>query len=153
MSANALHTSPLHSEGRRVPQPSTGDRASSPIDGVTELLKPGQPKKLALRTKGRIVFIDPVEALAIEAQGNAALMRTLSGAYLLRQSISDVAEKLGQYGFIRIHRSTVVNGAFVEEVRVLNSGEMLLRLKGADKEYSISRTYRSALKAVAACWL
>ena len=113
----------------------------------------GQAKKLALRTNRRIIFIDPAEATAIEAQGNSALLRTASQSYLLRQSISGLARRLEEYGFVRIHRSTVVNEAYIEEIRVLESGEMLLRLRGTDAEYSVSRSYRPALKSIASVWL
>lgn len=113
----------------------------------------GQAKKLALRTNRRIIFIDPAEATAIEAQGNSALLRTASQSYLLRQSISGLARRLEEYGFVRIHRSTVVNEAYIEEIRVLDSGEMLLRLRGTDAEYSVSRSYRPALKSIASVWL
>lgn len=111
-----------------------------------------QTGRLALRTRGKIVFIDPAEISAIEAQGNSALVRAAAGEYLLRQSISDIAERLRPYGFLRIHRSTIVNSALVDELRILNSGEMLLRLKGAEKEYSVSRSYRAGLRTVAALW-
>lgn len=112
-----------------------------------------QARKIALRTDRKIIFIDPAEANAIEAQGNSALLRTATHSYLLRQSISSLARRLEEYGFVRIHRSTVVNEAYVEETRVLESGEMLLRLRGTDTEYSVSRRYRSALKSIASVWL
>jgi hypothetical protein len=116
--------------------------------------QPGsQPKKLALRTKGKIILMDPAETVAIEAQGNSALLQTASRSYLLRQPISDLARRLEQYGFIRIHRSTVVNVAYIDEVRVLDTGEMLLRLSGMEREYSVSRSYRCALKEIASLWL
>ena len=65
--------------------------------------------KFAIRTKRKIVFVDPGEVFAVEAQGNSVLLRTSSRSYVLRQSISRVAKRLSQYGFVRIHRSTIVN--------------------------------------------
>lgn len=116
--------------------------------------EPGErPTKLALRTAQKIVFIDLADAIAIEAQGNSALLRTPSRSYLLRQHISDLARRLERYGFVRIHRSTVVNVACVDEIRFLESGETLLRLRGTEKEYSVSRSQRRVLKSIASVWL
>lgn len=116
--------------------------------------EPGErPTKLAVKTAQRIVFIDLADAIAIEAQGNSSLLWTPSRSYLLRQHISDLARRLEHYGFVRIHRSTVVNVACVDEVRFLESGETLLRLRGTDKEYSVSRLHRRILKSIASVWL
>ncbi len=63
--------------------------------------------RIAIKTHGRIVFINPADVVAVEAEGNYVLLqqRSGSGSYLLRESISAMAEKLKSYGFVRIHRS------------------------------------------------
>lgn len=108
--------------------------------------------KIAIKTKGRILFVDPADVVIIEAQGNYVLLRRPSGSYLLRESISTMAEKLKDYGFIRIHRSVLVNGSFVEEIEPWPTGEYVLRIKGG-KEYTVSRTYKSNLKSLAKFWI
>jgi DNA-binding LytR/AlgR family response regulator len=79
-------------------------------------------------------------------------MRTLSGAHSLRQPIAAVAENFQQYGFIRIHRSTLVNERFVEEIRTSASGKMFVRLKGLASAYHVSRRYRNTLRRFASRW-
>jgi DNA-binding LytR/AlgR family response regulator len=108
--------------------------------------------KIAIKTKGRILFVDPADVVIIEAQGNYVLLRRPSGSYLLRESISTMAEKLRPYGFIRIHCSVVVNSFFVEEIQPWPTGEYLLRINGG-KDYTVSRTYRSNLKSLAKFWI
>ncbi|HXO98830.1 MAG TPA: LytTR family DNA-binding domain-containing protein [Chthoniobacterales bacterium] len=108
--------------------------------------------KIAIKTKGRILFVDPADVVIIEAQGNYVLLQRASGSYLLRESISTMAEKLKPYGFIRIHRSVLVNGSFVEEIQPWTTGEYVLRVKGG-KEYTVSRTYKSSLKSLAKFWI
>jgi DNA-binding LytR/AlgR family response regulator len=63
-----------------------------------------------------------------------------------------MAEKLKAYGCIRIHRSVLVNGSFVEEIQPWPTGEYVLRIKGG-KEYTVSRTYKSNLKSLAKFWI
>jgi hypothetical protein len=67
---------------------------------------------------------------------------------LLRDSISVVAEKLEPYGFIRIHRSVLVNASFVEAIKPYSTGEYGLQVKGG-KEYTVTRTYKKNLKFLA----
>lgn len=108
--------------------------------------------KIAIKTKRRILLVDPADVVIIEAQGNYVLLRRPSGSCLLRESISTMAEKLKAYGFIRIHRSVLVNGSFVEEIQPWPTGEYVLRIKGG-KEYTVSRTYKSNLRSLAKFWL
>ena len=108
--------------------------------------------KIAIKAKGRILFIDPGEIVIVEAQGNYVLLQRQSGSYLLRESISTIAEKLKPYGFIRIHRSVLVNSSFVEEIQPWSTGEYVLRVKGG-KEYTVSRTYKNNLGSIARFWV
>src|ERR1700688_2491115 len=71
---------------------------------------------------------------------------------LLRESISVLAEMLETHGFIRIHRSVLVNTSFVEEIRPLSTGEYCLRVEGG-KEYTVTRTYKRSLKSLAQFWI
>lgn len=107
-----------------------------------------KPAKIAVKSKGRILFLDPEEVTAVEAQGNYVLLRRGSGSNLLRESISTLEEKLEPHGFIRIHRSVLVNSSCVQEIQPWPTGEYVLRLQGG-KEYTVSRTYKDKLKALA----
>jgi DNA-binding LytR/AlgR family response regulator len=112
-----------------------------------------RPPRIALKTEGKTVFVDLAAVRVIEAQGNYVLLQTPARSYLLRESVSTLATKLEQYGFVRIHRSTIVNGSMVEEIRTSPSGETLVRIKDGGKDYCVSRKYRSALKLLATCWI
>ncbi len=113
---------------------------------------PPQPRKIAIKAKGRILFIDPGEVVSVHAEGNYVLLKKESGSYLLRDSVSDVASKLESYGFIRIHRSVLVNASFVEEIRPVPTGDYELRIRNGE-EYTVTRTYKKNLRALAEFWL
>jgi DNA-binding LytR/AlgR family response regulator len=117
-----------------------------------ETLLARQPSKVAIKAKGRILFIDPAEVAVIRAEGNYVLLEKQSGSYLLRESLAIVAEKLKPHGFIRIHRSVLVNTSFVEEIRPLTTGEYLLRIKGG-QELTVSRMYKNNLRLIAQLWI
>jgi two-component system LytT family response regulator len=113
---------------------------------------PRPSPRIAIKAKGRILFIDPGAVMAVQAEGNYVLLQREVGSYLLRESISEMADKLEPYGFIRIHRSVLVNTSFVEEIQPCATGEYELRVKGG-KQYTVTRTYKRNLKSLAEFWI
>jgi two-component system LytT family response regulator len=108
--------------------------------------------RIAIKLKGKILFINLSDVVAVRAEGNYVLLQSDSTSFLLRETISAVSERLEPYGFVRIHRSVLVNPSFVEEIRPYSTGEYGLRLKGG-KEYTVTRTYKKNLKSLAEFWL
>ena len=117
-----------------------------------EVIAKRQAPRIAFKAKGRILFLDLAEIVAVQAEGNYVSLRHRANAYLLRESLSSMAAKLKPYGFIRIHRSVVVNISAVEEIQPLPTGEYRLRVKGG-KDYSVTRSYKDNLKDLAQLWL
>ena len=117
-----------------------------------EVMAKRQAPRIAFKAKGRILFVDLAEIVAVQAEGNYVSLRHRPNPYLLRESLSSMAEKLKPYGFIRIHRSVVVNISAVEEIQPLPTGEYRLRVKGG-KEYLVTRTYKDNLRDLAQLWV
>ena len=117
-----------------------------------EVLAKGQSPRIAFKAKGRILFLDLAEIVAVQAEGNYVSLQHRPNPYLLHESLSSMAEKLKPYGFIRIHRSVVVNISAVEEIQPLPTGEYRLRVKGG-KEYLVTRTYKGNLRDLAQLWV
>jgi DNA-binding LytR/AlgR family response regulator len=108
--------------------------------------------RIAFKAKGSIVLLDLADILAVQAEGNYVSLRPRTNPYLVHESLSSMAEKLKPYGFIRIHRSVVVNISAVEEIQPLSTGEYRLRVKGG-KEYLVTRTYKHNLRDLAQLWV
>ncbi len=117
-----------------------------------EVIAKRQAPRIAFKAKGRILFLDLAEIVAVQAEGNYVSLRHRPNAYLLRESLSSMAEKLKPYGFIRIHRSVVVNISAVEEIQPLPTGEYRLRVRGG-KEYLVTHTYKDNLRDLAQVWV
>jgi DNA-binding LytR/AlgR family response regulator len=134
-------------------QRTTNERAATVLEILSEfraLLS--IPSKIAIKIEGRILFVDLSEVIAVEAEGNYVSLQRPSGSYLLRGSISTLAKKLRPCGFIRIHRSVLVNASCVQEIQQWNTREYVLRtIKG--KEYTVSRTYKRNLRSMALIWM
>ena len=113
-----------------------------------EVIAKRQAPRIACKAKGRILFLDLSEIVAVQAEGNYVSLQHRPNPYLLRESLSSIAEKLKPYGFIRIHRSVVVNISAVEEIQPLPTGEYRLRVKG-EKNYLVTRPYKDNLRDLA----
>jgi two-component system LytT family response regulator len=130
------------------------ERAAHWAEAVPQLQASARTRapKVAIKSGGRILFIDLREVIAVRAEGNYVLLQRMSGADLLREPISVVAQKLRAYGFIRIHRSVLVNASLVEEIEVRATGDYGLRIRGG-QEYTVTRTYKKNLKSLAELWI
>jgi len=131
----------------RAARRAKGERAAKLIEALPQLQRLSSPRRpmIAIKAKGRILFINPGDVVAVQAEGNYVSLQRESDSYLLRESISRVAEKLKPYGFIRIHRSALVNSTFVVEIKPYSTGNCGLRVKGG-KEYAVTRAYKKNLK-------
>lgn len=108
--------------------------------------------RVAIKVGGKILFINLCDVVSVQAKGKCVCLQGSACSYLLRESISVLAEALEAHGFIRIHRSMLVNTLLVEEIRPLSTGEYRLRVEGGS-EYTVSRTYRKNLSSLADFWI
>jgi two-component system LytT family response regulator len=127
-----------------------------------EVIAKRQAPRIAFKAKGSILLLDLADILALQAEGNYVSLQQIipiqsnrllrANPYLVHESLSSMAEKLKPYGFIRIHRSVVVNISAVEEIQPLPTGEHRLRVKGG-KKYLVTRTYKHNLRDLAQLWV
>ena len=143
-----------HSRAALVIARAAGERTArltGTFPGLQALAKP-QSLRVAIKVRRKILFIHLGDVVSVQAKGKCVRLQQNASSYLLRESISVVAERLETHGFIRIHRSVLVNSSFVEEIRPLSTGEYCLRVEGG-KEYTVTRTYKKNLKSLAEFWI
>jgi DNA-binding LytR/AlgR family response regulator len=76
---------------------------------------------IPVETAGRTRFIPRDQVRWVEAEGDYVRLHTTEGgAHLLRMPISHLAERWSAYGFIRIHRSFLVQFKHITEFSVTN---------------------------------
>ncbi len=163
MNAREIHDQKAVARDMFIQPPTHANADASPASRVDlatllrilrqlERLTARRAPRIAFKSNGRILFLDLSEIVAVQAEGNYVCLRHRPNPYLLRESLSSMAEKLKPYGFIRIHRSVVVNISAVEEIQPLPTGEYRLRVKGG-KEYLVTRTYKDNLRDLAQLWV
>jgi two-component system LytT family response regulator len=102
-------------------------------------------ERFIVKSKGRVIFLNPRDIDWVEAAANYVRLHTESGSYLVRETIGQVAQRLEGSQFARIHRSIVVNLIKIREVVPCNSGEYIVVLQ-TGKEVPCSRKYRASIK-------
>lgn len=102
-------------------------------------------ERLAIKTNGRVVFLNLDEIHWIEAAANYVRLNTGKDSYLYRETISRLSARLNPSYFIRIHRSMIVNVRKVKELIPVNCGEYVMVLHSG-KELPCSRGYRANLQ-------
>jgi len=114
-----------------------------PIEASNTRLK-CNPDRIVVRSGGRVVFVKIAEIDWVEASGDYVTLHVGRKLWLLRETISEIERKLEAKGFIRIHRSTIVNQEKIAEMRTLDNGEYQVLLRDG-VELKLSRNYRQAL--------
>jgi DNA-binding LytR/AlgR family response regulator len=78
---------------------------------------------------GRTVLIERSEIRYVEAEGDYVRLRTARDTYLVRRSLSSVAERWERDGFVRIHRSYVVNLRHVAQIEPYFNQTLVIRVR------------------------
>lgn len=102
-------------------------------------------ERLMVKSRGRVFFLRTAEIDWIEAAGNYVNLHVGEESHLIRETMAGLESKLDPNQFLRVHRSTIVNIARVEELQPWFSGEYAVILRDGT-QLTLSRTYRSKLQ-------
>jgi hypothetical protein len=81
----------------------------------------------------------------IEAAGNYVNLHVRNRVYPLRDTMTNISEKLATQGFQRVHRSAIVNIDQIAEIVAFESGDGEARLR-TDVSVPVSRRFRKELR-------
>ena len=114
-----------------------GDSKRSLQDRLTALLHATavtQPSAcLFVKNGERVIVLRPREIDWVEADGDYVHLHVGQESHLLRSRLTDVEQRLKAGGFVRIHRSRLVNLERVKEFRALFRGECVAVLKNGTR--------------------
>jgi two-component system LytT family response regulator len=104
----------------------------------------GYGDRIAVKTGGKVMVIRIREVDWVKAEQDHVSLHVGAQAWLVRETISAIEVRFSGTGFVRIHRSTLVNIDRVKELRPLDKGEYQVLLRDGT-ELKLSRSYRFAL--------
>jgi two-component system, LytTR family, response regulator len=101
----------------------------------------GHLTRLAVKTPGRVIFLDLDQIQAIEAAGKYAVVHVGKENHVLRETMTSLESHLPPQRFLRISRSVIVNIDQIRELQPMFKGENLVMLKNG-KSYPTTRPLR-----------
>jgi two-component system, LytTR family, response regulator len=110
-----------------------------------KLSAPQQASELLLiKSGGRLLFLRKSELKWIEAERDYVRLHLEKDSHFIRDTMNNFQRRLDKNGFIRIHRSTIVNVNEICEILPLLGGDYKVVLR--DKTHlTLSRRYRSSV--------
>jgi len=103
-------------------------------------------EKIALHTMQGITFVNPVEVIRCKAQGAYTTIYLQGRQLVISRNIKQVEEQFSRFGFLRVHKSHLINLAHITHYIRGNGGIAVL---SDGSEVEISRRQReNFLKAI-----
>jgi hypothetical protein len=114
------------------------------IVGAAAPAPSSEPATFDIRDGAKLVRASLADILAVSSAGNYAEFHLADGRKpLMRASLASLEQKLGEQGFVRTHRSWLVNAARVTELTPEGSGDYAVALGGVVAP--LSRRFPEAL--------
>jgi two-component system, LytTR family, response regulator len=101
----------------------------------------GQLTRLAVKTPGKVTFVELDQIQTIEAAGKYAVAHVGKENHVLRETMTSLESHLPPQRFLRISRSVIVNIEQIKELQPMFKGENLVVLKNG-KSYPTTRPIR-----------
>lgn len=119
----------MKNESVEAPDEATGTTESCAAAGTGVATTPAAPDRISVKDGNRIHIIHPAEILYIQASGDYVIFFTDTGQYLKEQTLKYYEECLSASGFVRIHRSYMVNLEQIARVELFGKETYQVRLK------------------------
>ncbi len=114
-------------------------------EALADLRQPDPPQAFAVRKNGRRHLIQAEDVRWIEAQDYYVALHTAAGTFLLRESLSTLAQRLDGQRFIRVHRSTIASLSFIRGLEAGATGTWHVTLADGTRR-RVSRAGRRLLR-------
>src|ERR1700728_701029 len=118
-------------------------KSSTHREGLNHNISP-YTTRMVFKSRGRILFLPVSDIRWIGAEENYVRICTKTETHLLRQTMSDLEEKLDPEMFARVHRSAIVNLQYVKEVRTESRRDFAVLLVNGQK-IPMSRSYHARI--------
>lgn len=107
---------------------------------------PSGPLRIEVRDGNKVMLLEAPSIEWVEAAGNYVEIHTANGVHTARGTLASFEQRLGAAGFVRIHRSRVVNPQRVASYQPTSSGDVEVAMTSGAM-LSGSRRFRAALTA------
>lgn len=103
------------------------------------------PDYLFVQKSDKVVRVPTEDISHLEASGDYTIISASDGQFVSSYGISKLEEKLNPDIFFRIHRSTIINLNYLQEIEKHFNGGLVVKLKN-NKVFPVSRTYAKKIR-------
>lgn len=107
--------------------------------------RPRESTRIAIKTRGRLGYLDLASIEWIESQGNYLALHAGGRSHLVRETLQNFAGRLDAERFVRVHRRVIVAIDQVREIQPLANGDSTLVLRDGHT-IRASRSYREIVR-------
>lgn len=125
-------------------KPFEDERIIEVVERIRREVKPKKstPEVITAWKGDRMVVLPPSTIVYCCIEDEKTVIKSLKGEYTIPLTLSNLEEKLGPFGFMRTHKSFIVNLKHVKEiVPWFNHTYVLVMEQYEDDEVPVSRTY------------
>ncbi len=87
------------------------------ISTLIDLLNKSKPGRIKMNTRTGYFFVDPIDIMYLEADGNYSYLRLTSGkTEITTMSLGNIEKMLEEHSFLRVSRSYIINMKYISKV-------------------------------------
>ena len=102
--------------------------------------------RVVIERDGRKTFIPVSDIIYVEARADSSYIVSTQGSSLVGESILSLEHRLTSEGFLRVHRSYIVNPEFAHDINVAENGLLELELEQTSTRIPVSRRRMAEVK-------
>ncbi|MBI2430228.1 MAG: response regulator [Ignavibacteriales bacterium] len=99
------------------------------------------PERIVVKSEGKIQFIPLKDIMWAESDANYININTIREKVVMRETMTNLSQKLDPAIFLRTHRSVLVNVEFIKEMKPWFNDELVILLHNGT-QLPVGRTYR-----------
>lgn len=103
------------------------------------------PDRIVVKSEGKIQFIPLKEIMWAESDANYININTVREKVVMRETMSNLSQKLDPSIFLRTHRSVLVNIEFIKEMKPWFNDELVIILNNST-QLPVGRTYKQKIQ-------
>lgn len=107
-----------------------------------------QGRKLMIRSKESVYFIDVDDIVMIERSNGITVINTVLAEYNTSMGLREIMEKLGDGRFLRSHKSYIINMDYISRIESYGRWTYLVKFKGKSFDALITSTMYEKIKEI-----
>jgi two-component system, LytTR family, response regulator len=104
-------------------------------------------RRILVKEKKKYFLVDLEDIYFFEASGDYVVIHKQKSTHLINDSMNNLESKLDPEQFIRVHRSTIINPRYIDNLEPYFNGEFYITMKNGAR-LKLSRNYRSKIKTI-----